>query len=211
MNTEPKATTSEATVFVVDDDPSVLDSISASLQSLGLKIECFSTAIQFLRVYDASRPGCVITDVRMPGMSGLQLQQSLSDQDARIPMIVISGHGDVPMVLTAMRHGAMDFLEKPYVPQQLRELVRRAVEKDAAEKRKSAQNNRVSGLLDKLTAEERQVVEGIASGKTAKVIAQELGVSLRTIQFRRASAMKTLNVNRAELVELVLEARKAAP
>ncbi len=151
--------------------------------------------------------GCVITDVKMPQMSGLQLQQELLERGQPIPVIVISGRGDVATVRTAMKQGALDFLEKPYEPDQLRALVLEAIEKDALRRGNQAQEKQVSDLLGQLTAEERQVIEGIAAGKTAKVISQELHLSLRTIQFRRSSAMNKLDATRAELVEIVLRNR----
>lgn len=209
MNTELNLTKSVPTVFVIDDDHSVLESIFESLRTTGLDIECFTSVQDFLVAFDDSRSGCVVTDVKMPGMSGLQLQQALIERNARIPVIVISGQGDIQMVLAAMRKGAMDFLEKPYVPKELRTIILRAIEKDAGQRRTLTRQTQLCDLLDQLTPDERQVVEGITAGKTAKVIAQDLNCSLRTIQFRRASAMRKLHVDRAGLIELVLAARKA--
>jgi FixJ family two-component response regulator len=213
MRLEPLNTIS--TVFVVDDDHYVLKSIFEALRVTGLKIECFSSAPEFLAVVDAIASegrqieGCVVTDVKMPTMSGLQLQQELQSRGIRIPVIVISGQGDVPMVRTAMKLGALDFLEKPYAPRQLRELVLQAIECNAAQLRDQAQQKQVRDLLAQLTVEERQVVDGIVAGKTAKAISQDLGLSLRTIQFRRSSAMQKLNTTRSGLVEIVLRNRDA--
>ena len=204
------------TVFVIDDDLFVLNSILETLRMTKFKIECFSSALAFLEVVDRIAltgevlAGCVITDVKMPELSGLQLQQELQQRGLRIPVIVISGQGDIPMVRAAMKLGAADFLEKPYAPQQLRELVLEAVENDLVRLQCHAQQQQISNLLSQLTTEERQVVDGIVAGKTAKVISSELGLSLRTIQFRRSSAMKKLNTTRAQLVELVLQEREAA-
>lgn len=210
MTTTPHSNAIEPTVFVIDDDDSVLESIAETVRTMDLRAECYSSAAAFLSAFANTRRGCVITDVTMPGMTGLQLQQELKARGATIPLIVITGHGDVPMAVAALRNGAMNFLEKPYAPHELRESIREAIRIDTQGSQASTRRLHIFGQLEQLTDEERKVVEGIASGKTAKVIAQELELSLRTIQFRRASAMRKLNVGRAELVELLLEARQAA-
>jgi RNA polymerase sigma factor (sigma-70 family) len=209
MIANPDTSRSNATVFIIDDDHCVLESIDRSLRTTGFEIEAFSLANEFLAALDESRSGCVVTDVRMPGMSGLQLQSELHARHAHIPVILISGHGDVSMVVTAMKNGAIDFLEKPYDPKRLRECVIQAVERDAVQRRQIEEQNRVRDLLEQLTSEERQVVEEIAAGKTIKQIAQSLSLSLRTIQFRRSSAMKKLHATRSDVFELVFKARKS--
>ncbi len=194
----------EATVYVVDDDDAVRDSVSRLITTLGMKACCFSTAESFLSGYDPSCHSCLLLDIRMPGISGLDLQESLRGQGVQIPIVIISAHGDIPICVRAMQHGALDFLEKPYEPAELRRCIELALDEDARGRRLQAERAITEARLAKLSDEERKVMEGIVDGVPNKEIASTLDLSLRTVQFRRSSMMRKLGVdNRAQLVKLV--------
>lgn len=199
------ARTISATVFIIDDDEHVRFSLQANISAAGFSSDTYSSAEEFLLNFDPTTSGCIVADVRMSGMTGIEMLEELRARKATIPVIIISGHADIQMGLSAMKLGAVDFLEKPFVPGELREAIGRAIEADHQQRQSSAARADAKQALAKLTDEERQVSAAIAVGKTNKVIANELSLSLRTIQFRRASAMKKLGVeNRAELVRLFL-------
>lgn len=191
------------TVTVVDDDDQVRESLVALIQSMNLQVECFASGRDFLDRYQHSRPGCIVLDLRMPQLSGLDVIAELSAREIRVPIIMISGHGDIPAAVSAMKAGAIDFLEKPYRGAALMESVRKAVEIDARQREADAHRNDLAERYARLTADERQVLELTAEGKPDKAIALRLDLSLRTIQLRRASVMRKLNVHsRAELIRL---------
>ena len=193
-----------AMVHVVDDDDAVRDSLGFLLKSAGLPISPHVSAREFLATY-AGEPGCLVLDIRMPGMSGLELQQHLNSHGALIPVVFITGHGDIPMAVEAMRHGAFDFLEKPFHDQNLIDRVRRAFEKDAANRR-MRDTDRIPGRLESLTAREREVLRLVSTGKLNKVIAADLGVSRRTVEAHRAHLMEKLGVQSvAQLVRIVMD------
>lgn len=194
----------ESTVFVVDDDPDVRESLSLLLKSVGLNTETFADAQGFLDSYRAERPGCLIVDVRMPGMSGLELQQTLTQQDICLPVIVITGHGDVPMAIRAMKAGAVDFIEKPYASQALLEQVHKALVRDAEARRLQNQRHAIAARLARLTSREHEVLERVVAGQYNKVIAAELDISLPTVEARRKRIMEKLEVRSfADLVHMV--------
>ena len=196
---------SDPTVFVVDDDPAVRESLSALARASQLQVQCFESAQEFLDAVDLSRPGCLVLDVRMPGMGGLELQEKLINDGICLPIIFITGHGEVPTSVQAMKQGAVDFLEKPYRPGKLRESILRAIEMDFERRKNQARLSEIKSRMDQLTFSEQAVVERIVAGKTNKVIASDLNISLRTVQFRRASIMKKMKANsRADLVGLML-------
>lgn len=190
----------EPCVFLIDDDPAVRTSVSLLLTSMGHAVEAYDSAQGFLDAYRDSRPGCIVVDVRMPGMSGLELQSRLKSVGVALPVIVITGYGDIPMAVRAMQAGAITFLEKPFREQELWENVRKAIELDS-ETRKRA-NYRAEWLerLSRLTAAERQVLDRVVTGHPNKQIAAELGVSQRTVEVRRANVMRKMQV--ASVVEL---------
>jgi len=195
-----------ATVFVVDDDEGVRNSLRFLLKSVGLASRTLSSASEFLDTYKPSQPGCLVLDVRMPGMSGLELQQQLNLRGATIPVIFITGHGDVPMAVEAMQHGAFDFLQKPFRDQDLIDRIQRALERDARSRTVLAQHARIRERIESLTAREREVLTLMTKGKPNKVMAAELGVSQRTIEIHRARVMeKTAAASLAQLVRMVMD------
>jgi len=194
-----------AMVHVVDDDAAVRHSLGLLLKSVGLPISPHVSAREFLATY-AGEPGCLVLDICMPGMSGLELQQHLNFESAIIPVVFITGHGDVPMAVEAMRHGAFDFPEKPFHDQDLIDRVRRAFEKDARNRRRLRDRDRIPGRLESLTTREREVLRLVSTGKLNKVIAADLGVSRRTVEAHRAHLMEKLGVQSvAQLVRIVMD------
>ena len=194
------------TVFVVDDDESVRGSLRFLLRSVGLESHAFGSAPEFLAAYDPAQTGCLVLDVRMPGMSGLELQQELNVRGATIPVVFITGHGDVPMAVEAMQHGAHDFLQKPFRDEELIERVQRALAKDAKTRAGLKAHESIRERLDSLTPRERQVLALMARGKPNKIMAYELGVSQRTVEIHRARVMEKSGASSvAELVRMVMD------
>lgn len=199
------------TVIVIDDDDAVRSSLKLLLRSVKLPVTAYASAQEFLPKYCVDQPGCLIVDVRMPGMSGLELQQRLNLRGAMIPVIFITGHGDISMAVEAMRHGAFDFLPKPFRDQDLLDRVQKALEKDASNRQEIAQADRSRELFESLTPREREVLELVTSGKPNKVMAADLGVSQRTIEIHRAHVMEKMHANSlAQLVRMVLMLKEAA-
>ncbi|MGA7540558.1 MAG: response regulator transcription factor [Steroidobacteraceae bacterium] len=197
---------SPPTVFVVDDDESVRGSLRFLLRSAGLESRAFGSAQEFLASYEPVQPGCLVLDVRMPGMSGLELQQELNLRGAILPVIFITGHGDIPMAVEAMQHGAHDFLQKPFRDEDLIERVRRALAKDAKARTALEEHKAIRGRLDSLTPREREVLALMARGKPNKIMAHELGVSQRTVEIHRARVMEKSGASSlAELVRMVMD------
>jgi two-component system response regulator FixJ len=197
------------TVIVIDDDEAVRGSLKLLLRSVKLPVAVYASAQEFLPTYAIDQPGCLVVDVRMPGMSGLELQQQLNLRGAMIPVIFITGHGDISMAVEAMRQGAFDFLPKPFRDQELLDRVQRALEKDAGNRREIAQTERVWELLDTLTPREREVLELVTSGKPNKVMAAELGVSQRTVEIHRARVMEKMHASSlAQLVRMVMDLKE---
>jgi two-component system response regulator FixJ len=198
------------TVFVVDDDDGVRSSIRLLLKSVGIPATPMSSAQEFLSSYDPEQPGCLVLDIRMPGMSGLELQQQLNRMGAIIPVVFITGHGDVPMAVAAMQQGAFDFLQKPFRDQDLIDRIRKALEKDRQNREMLRQREQIRRRLDALTARERQVLELMIQGTQNKVMAAHLGISQRTVEIHRAHVMEKLGANSvAQLVRMVLDAGQA--
>lgn len=191
----------DKTVFIVDDDEAVRESLSWLISSVGLKVETFSSAQAFLDAYQPGRPGCLLVDVRMPGMSGLELQRRLAAQPMCLPVIIVTGHGDVQMAVRAMKDGAFDFIEKPFNDQVLLDLVHKAVHE--CERRRDAEMERhhLRAQVDQLTPRERQVMDMIVAGKTNKQIAHDLEISDKTVEAHRAKVMEKLTA--ASLAELI--------
>lgn len=206
--------THEPTVFVVDDDPAITTTIEQLCKLIRLNVESYSSAHEFLDALDPSRPGCLVLDVRMPGMSGLELQRQLVANDISLPIIMLSGHADVPMAVDAMATGAMTFLEKPFRIQTLSDHIDRAIKFDAQQREQQASRAESRERLSALTENELQVVKLLIAGKTNKNIANELDLSVRGVEDRRARIMRKLNLQSvAELFELVAtaEGRKTQP
>lgn len=200
---------SNATVFVVDDDPAIRESLRWLIESVGLNVKVFSTAQEFLEGYDPTTPGCLVLDIRMPGMSGLDLQNELATREIQVPIIIITGHAEVPVAVRALKAGAMDFIEKPFSDQLLLDRIRRAIEVDKQSRRVRSEQAEVATRLGQLTPREREVMDLVIAGKANKVIASELGLSPKTVEVHRAHVMKKMQVaSLADLVRLGMIERK---
>ena len=190
------------TVFVVDDDAAVRDSIKELVESVGLQAEGYDSALAFLDAFEPQRPGCLVLDVRMAEMSGLVLQERLHELEASIPVILLTGHGDVPMAVQAMRSGAVDFIQKPYREQALLDSINAALAADVAARLSSVATDDVEQRLSSLTGREREVLDQILSGLTSKEIARELGVSPRTVEAHRKNLLQKLGIATVKLLML---------
>ncbi len=192
------------TVYVVDDDPAVLKSLCALLEAHGYQAIACQSAEEFLSVYDADAKACMLLDLRMPGMSGLELQAHLNDLDAKIPIVVVTGHGDVPVAVRAMKAGAIDFIEKPTPEDQL--LASLAMAKEILDGRitRAVPAELVSVRLGKLTEREREVLDLLVIGKINKEIAEHLGVSQRTVEIHRARVREKMGARGiADLIRML--------
>jgi FixJ family two-component response regulator len=199
-------------VMVVDDDSGVRNAMRALLKSVGLTAMLYASAQEFLAAYDPNQPGCLLLDIRMPGMSGMELQQELNLRGAVIPVIFMSGHADIPMAVEAMQHGAFDFLQKPFRDQDLLDRIQRAIAKDAERRVALGERARIKTHLESLTDREREVLDLLTLGKQNKVIAQQLGVSPRTIEIHRARVMEKMDAQSvAELVRMMLDLGHRVP
>lgn len=195
----------DAVIFVVDDDAAMRRSLAYLFDAAGWRVESFDSAHDFLDRYGGHVPGCMVLDVRMPLISGLELQQTLKDHGVRLPIIFLTGHGDLAMAVQAMKTGACDFLEKPCKDQVLLDAVTRAVQRSIEDCRTSAQSSAAQTALAALTAREREVAELMAAGKPNKIIARELGISDKTVQVHRHNAMEKLGVHSAaEIARLLM-------
>ncbi|WP_425252768.1 response regulator transcription factor [Janthinobacterium sp. NFX145] len=197
---------SDAIIFVVDDDAAMRRSLAYLFDSAGWQVQTFESARDFLQRYEGQAPGCLLLDVRMPLMSGLELQQELSRHAISLPVIFLSGHGDLSMAVQTMKAGACDFLEKPCKDQVLLDAVSRAVARSVAESRSAASANTAQTALARLTAREREVALLMAEGKASKVIARELGISDKTVQVHRHNTMEKLGLHSAAEVARLLMA-----
>ncbi len=193
-------------VYVVDDDEAVRGSLRLLLKSVGLTPNAMGSAREFLAKYEPQQPGCLVLDVRMPEMSGLELQEQLNLQGAIIPVIFITGHGDVPMAVEAMQAGAFDFLQKPFRDQDLIDRIQRALEKDRSNRSALTERNTIRERLESLTPREREVLTMVTSGKANKVMASDLGVSQRTVEIHRSRVMEKMGASSlAQLVRMVMD------
>jgi RNA polymerase sigma factor (sigma-70 family) len=198
----------EQTIFVVDDDEAVRDSIQELVESVGLQAEGYDSALAFLDAFRPQRPGCLVLDVRMAEMSGLVLQERLNELKARIPVIVLTGHGDVPMAVHAMRNGAMDFIQKPYREQALLDSINAALALDIDTRHSSGATDQIQQRLESLTQREQEVLGHILSGLTSKQIARELGVSPRTVEAHRKNLLRKLETSSVKELMLRLASRE---
>lgn len=195
----------EPTIFIIDDDPAMRESLSWLIETIGHPVKTFSSAQEFLDAYDPQNPGCMILDVRLPGMSGLQLQQKMQADNINLPVIIISGHGDVPMAVKAMQQGALVFLEKPFRDQELLDNIQNALEKDARNREKDAASASILSRLESLTPREKEVMCLMVTGDSSKEIAQHYGISVKTVDVHRARVMEKMQANSLpELVHMVL-------
>ncbi len=194
----------EPTVFIVDDDDEVRDSLEDLIDSVGYQTATFPSGADFLTAFDAGKPGCIILDIRMPGMSGLELQERLNEVGSALPIIFITGHGDVPMAVEAMRRGAVDFIQKPFRDQDLLDRVNAALAQGLAKQRDSTLVRQIVEKVESLTPRERQVLDMVVEGKANKVIAIDLDVSQRTVEVHRANVMEKMGARSlADLVRMM--------
>ena len=184
----------EQTVFIVDDDAAVRDSIQELVESVGLRAESHSSGQAFLASYQPQRSGCLVLDVRMAGMSGLVLQEKLNELGARIPVIIITGHGDVPMAVRALKAGAVDFVQKPYRDQLLLDSINNALTVDTIARRSLDESQNHDRQLATLTKREQEVLDKLLAGNISKQIARELGISTRTVEVHRQNLLRKLGV-----------------
>ena len=195
------------TIFVVDDDEGMRSSLEWLLESEGLRVETFESPHEFLQSYYPGRAGCMLLDVRMPGMSGLELQEHLRANEIRIPVIIITGHGDVPMAVKAMKAGALDFIEKPFDDEKLLVAIERALGVDKVRRERQSDRAEVATRLAHLTPREHEVMLMVTDGRSNKEIAKALGVSAKTVEAHRARVMEKMEARSlAELVRMVLAA-----
>ncbi|WP_116807730.1 response regulator FixJ [Steroidobacter cummioxidans] len=193
-------------MFVVDDDLAVRDALKLLLRSVGQSVETYGAGQEFLEAYSEDRPGCLVLDIRMPGMSGLELQQKLNEKHSILPIIFITGHGDVPMAVEAMQAGAVDFIQKPFRDQDLIDRINQALEKDTSNRAALGERNDIRRRLETLTPREREVLDLVVHGKANKVIAGDLKLSQRTVEIHRARVMEKMQASSlAHLVRMVLE------
>ena len=198
-------------LFVVDDDAAMRRSLAYLFDSAGWRVTSFESAHDFLDRYDGHVPGCLVLDVRMPLMSGLELQQTLKNRAISLPIIFLTGHGDLAMAVQAMKTGACDFLEKPCKDQVLLDAVTRAVQRNIRDCEANIQCHTAQAALAALTTREREVAELLALGKPNKIIARELGISEKTVQVHRHNTMEKLGIHSAAEITRLLMASKTAP
>jgi two-component system response regulator FixJ len=195
----------QPTVFVVDDDQATRKSLRWLVETLGVAVQTFHSGASFLDSYDPSQPGCLVLDVMMGGMSGLDLQKELNDRQIEIPVIVLTGYGDVPTAVRALKNGAVEFLEKPFDGEVLLEHVRRALEIDAGRRRERDASDVVRQRLSRLTPRENEILGLVVEGLSSKEIATQLDVSFKTVEAHRAKIMRKMEANGvAQLVRMVV-------
>ena len=200
--------TPEPTIFIVDDDEAVRDSLRMLMKSVGYAAECFGSAGEFLDAYDPDRAGCLVLDVRMPDMSGIELQARLTAMNSMLPIVFITGHGDIEMAVHAMQAGAVDFMKKPFSDQALLDRIQQTVTQDLENRELLRKKDEIMKCIEALTPREGQVMELVAAGSANKVIAMDLGVSERTVEIHRARVMKKMRADSLpHLVRMVIKAK----
>ena len=196
-------TDTSPTIFVVDDDDAVRDSLRDLIDSVGLEVATYPSAHAFLEVYDNAQGGCLVLDIRMPGMSGLELQDRLNERSSSLPIVFITGHGDVPMAVEAMKRGAVDFIQKPFRDQELLDRINLALEQNRRRRAADETKQDIEERITTLTRREREVMEMVIQGKANKVIAIDLGLSQRTVEVHRSHVMDKMKARTlAELVRM---------
>ncbi len=192
-------------VSIIDDDEDVRDSLVELINSIGLLTKSYASAINFLDEADINQAGCILADVRMPAMSGIELQHKLNELNASQPLIIMSGHGDITMAVQAMKNGAFEFLQKPFRDQDLLDCITKALEQDNEHRNKLESQHAMQKLVNSLTTREREVIDKVLEGKVNKIIARELNISDRTVEIHRSHAMEKFGTKSvAELVKIML-------
>jgi FixJ family two-component response regulator len=200
------ALSESSTVFIVDDEPVIRKSLAGLVEAAGLRAEPYENAQSFIEAYTPDRPGCIVLDLRMPGMSGLELQESLLSRGIRIPIIMVTAFGDVPSAVKACKLGCDDFFEKPFSEQQILDSIRRALERDRVERQKAERLRILKAKRDSLSPKEVAVYLGVVAGKSNKVVAVDLGLSAKTIEVHRANVMSKMGAKTlAELARISVE------
>jgi len=195
----------EPTVYVVDDDEAMRDSLRFLIESVCLPVQCYASAQEFLDYYQPNMPGCMLLDVRLPRISGLDLHERMVAQNMLLPVIILTGHGDISMAVRAMKKGAFDFIEKPFNDQLLLERVQQAIEHDSSIRREQAEKREVEARLAHLTLREREIMAKLVEGKPNKSIARELDISYKTVEAHRGKVMEKMQAdNLAELVRMAM-------
>ena len=194
------------TAYVVDDDEAIRTLWRWLMESNGIAVQTFSTAAEFIAAYKAGGLACLVLDVRLPGMSGLELQDYLKHEGIEIPIVFVSGHGDVPTAVSAIKGGAVDFIQKPFGYREVLAIIQRAFERDAEIREKRAKRSQVTDRVAALTEREREVMQRVIEGKLNKVMADELGISVKTVEFHRAKVMEKMGADSvAALVQLMMQ------
>ncbi|AVL71012.1 Transcriptional regulatory protein fixJ [Oligella urethralis] len=197
---------SNSVIFIVDDDDAVRDSLRLLLETQNYRVQTFASGEEFLEQYNPNLVSVLITDVRMPGMSGLQLQEQLLERKATLPIIFITGHGDVNMAVSTMKKGAVDFIEKPFNLEDIKPVIARFLDQAYEQMQEAISQQAVDSLLARLTSREEQVLERIVAGRLNKQIADDLSISIKTVEAHRANIMEKLEVSTvADLMKIVLK------
>ena len=200
------------TVFIVDDDEGIREGLSMLLETIGQPCELYSSALEFLESYDPNKSGCLVLDIRMPRMIGLDLQEKLKEIKSVLPIIFITGHGDIQMAVEAMRRGALDFMRKPFREQDLLDRINEALDSDAGKRKALVDRQQLNDKIASLTEREQQVFHRVANGEMNKVIAMDLAISERTVEVHRSQVMKKLKVRTlAQLVRIKMELEVSNP
>jgi FixJ family two-component response regulator len=199
-------TVPDPTVFIVDDDDAVRRFLSGLIESVELRVEAFASAQDFLEVYEPGRPGCLVLDVRMPGMSGLELQRELADQAIDLPVIILTGHGNVQLAVHAMQAGAIDFVEKPFDNELLLDRIQRAVAENVRAGSERIKRIEIAERMQLLTPREREVLDLVVAGQTNKGVARHLDISEKTVEIHRANVMRKMQAKSlANLVKMATD------
>ncbi len=202
----------ECKVAIIDDDDALRDALAVLVTAAGWRADGYPTAEAFLASLDGERAGCALIDVRLPGMDGMELFRRLAEVAPGFPVVILTGHGDVPMAVEALKAGAVDFIEKPFDPDRLLSSLRQALNRDAVIRESKSALEEFQGLVDKLTPRECEVMDFMVLGQSNKMIAAKLGISPRTVEIYRARVMDKMQVRSlAELVRLTLQAKEREP